>query len=134
MIKYKSGFKYQLTKDYRVHVGVFPKKPIKTTFISVSIDGCLKVRAGYAWDGPSGPAIDTKNFMRGSLVHDILYQLIRSRLLPKSTRKHADQLLRTMCIEDGMWRIRAWWVYHSLRFLGGPAASTSGRRKTLTAP
>ena len=39
--------------------------------------GHLIIKRSYAWDGPSGPTIDTKNFMRGSLVHDALYQLMR---------------------------------------------------------
>ena len=49
-----------------------------------------------AGDGPSGPAIDTKNFMRASLVHDALYQLMRLGTLDKSRRQYADRLLQTI--------------------------------------
>ena len=35
------------------------------------------VEKDYAWDGPSGPTIDTSNSMRASLVHDVLYQAMR---------------------------------------------------------
>jgi hypothetical protein len=30
----------------------------------------LNILEEYCWDGASGPAIDTQNFMRGSLLHD----------------------------------------------------------------
>ncbi len=71
----------------------------------------LTIKRGYAWDGPSGPAIDTKTFMRGSLGHDGLYQLCRMRILdPVVIRPIADQCLHDWCREDGMWAIRAGWV------------------------
>lgn len=65
-------------------------------------------------DGPSGPTIDTKEFMRGAFVHDALYQLIREGHLLMRDRKQADKILRRMCIEDGMSRFRAWYVYEAV--------------------
>ena len=75
----------------------------------------LTVHAHYAWDGPSGPTFDTKTFMRGSLFHDALCQLIGEGLLDKKYRKYADQLLRQICLEDGMSKFRAWYVYMAVR-------------------
>ncbi len=75
----------------------------------------LKVYKRYAWDGPSGPTFDTKTFMRGSLFHDALCQLIGEGLLDKKYRKYADQLLRKICLEDGMSKFRAWYVYMAVR-------------------
>ena len=66
-------------------------------YLSLTEEGRLEVKRTYAWDGPSGPTIDTRNFMRGSLVHDALYQLIRLEVLPPESRKRADQLLREIC-------------------------------------
>ena len=77
---------------------------------------------GYAWDGPSGPAIDTKNFMRGSLVHDACYQLMREGLLPQDKRKPSDVLLWLICLDDGMSRTRADYVYHAVRTFAGRSA------------
>ena len=74
-IKYRSGYKYQLVEEYQVRVSLIPENDIKTDFIELSTEGMLIIKKGYAWDGPSGPTIDTPNFMRGSLVHDALYQL-----------------------------------------------------------
>lgn len=87
-------------------------------YVHLSISGILTIEKGYAWDGPSGPTIDTKTFMRGSLVHDGLYQLMREGDIPKSYRDYADKLLRDICIEDGMNRFRAWYVYISLKYFG----------------
>ena len=69
IIKYKDGYKYQLAETYSVWVAIVPATAIRHNFISLSPLGFLSIRKGYAWDGPSGPTIDTKNFMRGSLVH-----------------------------------------------------------------
>ena len=88
---------------------------------------------GYAWDGPSGPTIDTKNFMRGSLVHDGLYQLMREGLLAhEEYRKSADDLLRDICVEDGMSKFRAWYVHRAVRISGGK--STKPRTKERNPP
>lgn len=133
-IEYSGGYKYQLRKDYYVDVGVFPRETIRAGFLFLSVRGLLRIKKGYAWDGPSGPTFDTRNFMRGSLVHDALYQLMREGHLGHGCRIHADELLRKMCLEDGMSAIRAWWVYVGVRWGGGPAATMAGEKPLLTAP
>ena len=85
-IKYRSGYKYQLVEEYQVKVTALPKNDIKTDFIELSPKGMLIIKEGYAWDGPSGPTIDTPNFMRGSLVHYAIYQLLRSELIDEKCR------------------------------------------------
>ena len=123
-ISYRDGYLYQLAEDYQVAIEIKPTVFILTPYIRLDIDGMLSIVAGYAWDGPSGPAIDTPNFMRGSLVHDALYQLMRQRHLdPEKLRDVADRILRRLCLEDGMSAIRAWWVYNGVRFGGGPSAT-----------
>ena len=89
-----------------------------TGFIGLNPVGMLTVFPHYAFDGPSGPTVDTKTFMRGSLVHDALYQLMREGKLDRKYRKRADELLREICLEDGMNRFRAWYVYKAVRFAG----------------
>ena len=74
-------YKYQLMKKgYTCQVNI-RKISAKTAFIQLTAKGKLTIKRGYAWDGPSGPTIDTKTFMRGSLVHDALYQLMRLKVL-----------------------------------------------------
>lgn len=134
-IWYRAGYEYQLASDYVVKVAVEPLEPIVAMFLELTTAGVLLIRAGYAWDGPSGPALDTKNFMRGSLVHDALYQLMREgHLAPARWRAVADAELRRICREDGMSAIRAWWVYQGVRFGGGPAADPTGEKAPEFAP
>jgi hypothetical protein len=122
-IAYRGGYAYQLKRDYGVTVEVRPPKSIKTQFVGLGADGLLEIRSGYAWDGPSGPAIDTQNFMRGSLVHDALYQLMDEGLLdPQQHRVGADRELRKICLEDGMSALRAWWVFFGVCAFGGATA------------
>jgi len=122
-IAYKEGYKYQLDRDYLIFVPIWPDRDIYSDFIGLRADGLLRIKKGYAWDGPSGPAIDTRNFMRGSLVHDALYQLMREHGLDPKHREVADLILRAICREDGMTEIRAWWVYTGVRFGGGAAVA-----------
>ncbi|GEM_PF-305233 len=134
-VEYKSGYKYQLFKDYQVAVAIKPANPIATHYIDLDQAGTLTLRKGYAWDGPSGPTIDTRNFMRGSLVHDALYQLMRmGELSAETDRETADEELRRMCREDGMSAARAWWVFHSVRQFGKSAASGDSSKPVLGAP
>jgi hypothetical protein len=134
MIYYKKGYKYQLTTSYQVHVSIYPEKPIDTDYIKLSMNGILIIAKGYAWDGPSGPAIDTKNFMRGSLVHDALYQLMRLEHLDRDYRQLADRILQRLCKEDGMSSIRAWIVYQSVRLFGDPSADPANKKPVINAP
>ena len=115
-------YKYQLIKDYELIISI-KGKSIVSSFIELYSDGCLIIKNGYAWDGPSGPTIDTLNFMRGSIVHDALYQLMRMELLDSSCRKSADKILKQICLEDGMSKIRAGYVYLSVRLCSKSAAA-----------
>ena len=134
-IRYRSGYKYQLVEPYACRVAVLPEQDVDTEFIRLERDGHLLVKRGYAWDGPSGPTLDTRNFMRGSLVHDALYQLMRQEHLSfVRWREVADRELRRMCLEDGMSRLRAWWVYRAVRIGGGPSASPESAKPIRVAP
>ena len=121
-------YKYQLMREYEIVIALDKdvKTPVFTDFIRLQRrgkdDGWLSIDRGYAWDGPSGPTVDTRSFMRGSLVHDALYQLMRQVYLPLACRKYADDLLRQICLEDGMNRFRAWYVWKNVRLFGGAAA------------
>lgn len=134
-IKYRGGYKYQLAEDYSLETGIRAHKLIDAEYIQMWPDGRLVIKEGYAWDGPSGPALDTRNFMRGSLVHDALYQLMREgRLDHADYRGQADRALRAICLEDGMSSVRAWWVYVGVRWGAGPAAEPINNRPILVAP
>lgn len=128
--KKRKTYKYNLhaneSYDTKIKVGIAQTKGILT----ITKTGKLTIKKGYAWDGPSGPTFDTKNFMRGSLIHDALYQLMREQVIPQDMRIKADEILREICLEDGMSEIRAWWVYQAVR-TGG---ASSAKPDLLTAP
>jgi hypothetical protein len=134
-ILYRGGYKYQLALPYAVRTAIVPLRPIVTDFVCLDMNGLLTLAAGYAWDGPSGPTIDTKNFMRGSLVHDALYQLMRDRHLDHDAyRDRADFALYVICREDGMWWLRAGWVYLGVRLFGEPSADPAHAKRPTAAP
>lgn len=134
-IAYQGGYKYQLREPYTVRIPLRPSVAVHTAYISLETTGDLTIKEGYAWDGPSGPTIDTLTFMRGSVVHDALYQLMREQHLDHTAyREAADRTLRAMCREDGMSSVRAWWVYYGVRFFADPAANPSGTRPVKHAP
>ncbi len=123
-------YKYTLAEDYVHRVAIQVRRPGTYGFLCVYSSGLLRISVGYAWDGASGPAFDTKSFMRGSLVHDALSALLRVGALAQDQRKRADEILREICLEDGMSRVRAWWIYRGVR-VGG---AKSARPGILTAP
>jgi len=134
-IKYRAEYKYQLANAYKQRIPIRPKLNIETEFIDLDVEGNLFVKNGYAWDGPSGPVIDTEENMRASLVHDALYQLMRNKELSARThRKAADQLFKDMCKQDGVSSFRASVYYKALRKFGKPAASPQNKKKVHRAP
>lgn len=127
-IRMGSNWKYRLAETIQIKTRIRPSGglPIERDFFRLDLDGTLTVRAGYCWDGPSGPAFDTKTFMRGSLVHDVFYQMIRLGLLPSFCKEDADAELLAICREDGMMEMRVRWV--------GLALRTFGSRRTTPLP
>ena len=136
-IEYADGYKYQLLRNYYMSTYIIPNEYIRTDFIDLGIDGFLSIREGYAWDGPSGPTItiDTLNFMRGSLVHDAFYELMREGYLNHNKyRLDIDTILKEICIEDGMSSIRAWFVFKAVRIFGEPSANPKYKKPSIYAP
>lgn len=118
-MKYRNlkKYKYQLYE----HTSIITKLEgycITTKFISLTKEGTLHIQNGYCWDGPSGPSIDTKTFMRASLFHDVGYQLIRMKKLPIDTKPIIDNLLRSIALEDGMCKFRAWYAFKAVNVFG----------------
>lgn len=152
-VYYRTGFRHQLSRDFSMYVarfGIFPLEPGGNEFVQLTIDGRLIVRKHYAWDGASGPALNDRAFVRPSLVHDALYQLIREGVIGQDGRRLADRLLRKMLRKDMLiiarrlpfaqrWAMRALamvrpeWVKLAVR-LGGGVAMAMHSDEILTAP
>jgi hypothetical protein len=101
--------------------------------IHINCTSLLTIKKGYMWDGPSGPTVDTKSFMRGSLVHDALYQLMREKKISLDFKDKADRILQQYCKEDGMNSLRAWYVYRAVKKFGLSSA-TPKPIKVIKAP
>lgn len=113
------AYKYQTVKPLVFMTDICPSENIQHPYFLLQMDGILTVNTGYAWDGASGPAIDTKAFIRGSLAHDVFYQMHQLRLpLPLDWKDRADNLLVRLTYEDGMSKIRCWWVRKSVGIFG----------------
>ena len=119
-------WKYQLETDWTYQTSI-KGLPFEENFFWLENDGRLCIKRGYCWDGPSGPTLDTKDFMRGSLVHDVLYQAIRLKLLPSFARKNADLELDKILKVDGMFWLRRKYVYYALRAFAAGAARSKPR-------
>jgi hypothetical protein len=134
MITYSEGYKYQLEKDYSIEVAIKGER-VDSTFISLDEQGTLTIRKGYAWDGPSGPTIDTPDSMRGALVHDALYQSMRDYGLDRVKYKNvADDTFRQCCREDGMSWLRAFYFYWGVKLFGSKSTKPEGDYPIKTAP
>jgi len=135
MIAYTTGYKYQLRKEYVFFTGIDIEEIIETPFLKLDTTSYLTIKKGYSWDGPSGPTADypKAHVMRGSLIHDALYQLMRWKLLPQTDRPVVDELMRDTFVEDGMWRWRAAMWYKSVRALASGAADPEARKEIFYA-
>ena len=126
-IKYREGYKYQLVDPYIYQTDIFGLN-LKNDYVTLAPDGTLYIYGGYAWDGASGPTVDTKDSMRASLVHDALYALTSE--YPDSLLKwrgYVDSLLENICVEDGMSAARAWAWRKAVTLFGERAATQSSQ-------
>jgi len=117
MILYRAGYKYQLAESYSVQTPIKPSVPIRHEFFTLSRNGKLWIKRGYAWDGASGPTFDTKSSMLPSLPHDAFCQMMRSKLLDYSRwQDEVNKFFYRQCLESGMWKARAWLWYQAVEF------------------
>lgn len=149
-VHYKTGYRHQLVRDHVQPTGIVPVAPGGNDFVQLTVDGLLLVRAGYAWDGASWPAINTRSFVRPSLVHDAFYQLLRLGVVAREDRPAIDALLGQMLRADSLiiarrlpWHlrypatalamVRPVWVEAAVR-LGGGVVLALHKDATLVAP
>lgn len=117
-----------------MEISIHPESDIVTEWLLLNGEGFLSIMRGYAWDGPSGPMPDFPEAMRGSLVHDAVYQLIRLKLLDGRYRDIADKLFRQICIDDGMSRPFSELVFQAVHIFGNPYADPASEKPVMEAP
>ena len=124
-----NDYKYELAQTFQIQTGLEIDKDLLYNYVGLGQKGFLTIFTGYRWDGASGVAIDTKNFMIGSLVHDSLYQLMRKGILDISYRDKVDRLLEKICIDNGMSRLRAANVYYAVKLFGEKYAKPTYKKE-----
>ena len=114
--KYKYKFKveenFSIELPFKIPDFVHPYASLK--------DGILSVKRGYAWDGASGPIINTRDTLVASLVHDVLYQAMRLNLIKssKENRMIADKNFFEILKMNGVNSIRRKVWYFAVRLFG----------------
>jgi hypothetical protein len=132
-IEFSDGYKYQLKKDAIFFVPWLVGHFITTEYILVD-DGWVLIKRGYAWDGISGPGVDTNSTYRGSLFHDAMYQLLRNELIPRDFKEKADSSFIYYCSEDGMWKVRQVYFHIAVDKFGEKYTTTEYKKEIIIAP
>jgi len=131
-MKYWNGFKYVVAETFTVRTaikGYSIAEPLST----LRKDGTLTVITGYAWDGNSGPCLDTRSSMEASCVHDVLCDYINHGLLPATLQPLVDQEYYTICVRKKMWWRIARWRMLAIRWYMTGKGSKRFKRKTVEA-
>lgn len=132
-IVYKKGYKYQLQSTHVIKTQIYCGVDIECPFITLYQDGYLWIHNGYAWDGLTGVP-DFDSGMRASLVHDALYQLMRTGRLNRKYKSDADILFYEILIQDETPHGVAALMYEGVKKLGDFATKASGERKLTVSP
>lgn len=144
-MRYSKGYKYQLKETTSFNTNFRPKENISTHFISVKQSGLLIINKGYAWDGPSGPTYDDELFIKASLAHDALYQLMRMSLLKTESWRRADKTLERIVLNyinapsrkkgfknrvfRSLWKVRLVYIMKALQLANGTASRPENIKK-----
>lgn len=132
-MKYRAGYKYQLAESMGVQTDLRPASNVRARWAELDMNGQLRVREGYAWDGASW-TIDRKSNMRGGGIHDALYYLMRNGQLDRKHWREADLEYAKALREDGAWRITAAVDLHVLKIAAGHYARISLKKQVYSAP
>jgi hypothetical protein len=130
---YIEGYKYQVTRDCTLQTET-KGYDIDTPHVRLTPDGKLTAKDGYAWNGASGPTLNTKSVIRPSLYHDIGYQLIRLGLIGAKWKEYFDHLLHDLMVEDGAFKWRADYYKWAVLKFGAGSCRPSAEPPELVAP
>jgi len=116
-------FPFTLTTNYAIKTDVRPPKPIRNEYYFLSVGGLLTILEGYSWNGCNDPAVNFDWTMRGSLVHDVFYQMFQLKELSSfSWREAVDVLFKDLIIFDGPFFFGSFIAgvyYNAVRLFGG---------------
>jgi hypothetical protein len=110
-MKYWSGYKYVVAEDFTILTDI-KNYTVADTLSALQPDGSLTIKRGYAWDGNSGPCLDSRSSLMASCVHDVLCDYINLGWLPDYLQPVVDQEYYNLCVANKMW-----WRLARLRLL-----------------
>lgn len=119
----KSGY----TEPALFRTCIYPPETIISNSGRVELfpSGWLKIHLSYAWDFASGPTINTKSTIRGSLAHDAIADLIKEGRIEacgldvNKTWELSNDLIARLMEEDGAFKLRCiiWhWILDKFGF------------------
>ena len=127
-LRVRKNYKYQLAADTLFYTSIIGYE-VATTRLSLSLDGTLIVREGYAYDGPSGPTIDRDENMSASCLHDALYQLMRMGGIPHYYWREADVEYGKQMKKCGAWNMTIRMNLWGLSIMQGKYAKPKHRKR-----
>ncbi|MGL5232172.1 MAG: DUF1353 domain-containing protein [Fusobacteriaceae bacterium] len=115
---YKDRGYYILSNDATINIkGLFTlQEDISNKSYSI-VNGVLTINKWYKWNGANA-MIDTQAVLRGSLVHDCLYECIKTYGLSIKNRREADIIFKSVNEYYGMNKIKSTMVYNAVRIFG----------------
>lgn len=129
-MKYKKGYKYQLVEDLVLPSDILPpnNQDIHTYYVSLLKNGDWVFKRGWAWDGVSGPMMDTKATFPGGCGHDGGAYLLRQGKLPPEYKEPVDLWLPNLFLEYGMWEFRAKYAWKAVSLVDSFADPESAKK------
>ena len=115
-----SKYKYKFKVEENFSIELPFKIPDFEHPYASSKDSILSIKRGYAWNGASGPVINTRDTLVASLVHNVLYQAMRLNLIKssKENRMIADKNFFEILKMNGVNSIRRKVWYFAVRLFG----------------
>ena len=133
-MRYRKGYKYQLAEERHIETALRPTRNARARWAELDKNGHMRILAGFAWDGASGPVIDRKTNLKASCVHDALYYMMREGHLPCEHWAAADREYARGLREDGAWRVTVAVDRLGLKLAAGRYARVSLKKKVYSLP
>ncbi len=129
------GYKYRLLEQFQWYSEFLKDESFEAPFFQCDKGHCTAFK-GYAWDGVSGPAVDTKKTKIPGLKHDISYQAIRLGLIDKKYKSDIDKQFHDDLERGKVSRFIADIYYRGVRWFGSMWGLVRGKYegKRLYAP
>ncbi len=128
--------KYTMWEDFEVLTPVVGYD-IDDKFFKLRRDGMLLIRAGFPWDGASGPTLDTPDSALPSAVHDAFCILMRDgRISYEVWQDKINEFFEVQCRGCGMpgWRATVWHAGVEIGDAGNPENGPDPRYTPIVAP